>query len=63
MLDYNSDSDLQLGDILVVKDHVEIYAGDGNVFSCGDQVYLSDIINGKSVKMNPGGNVKIIRFK
>lgn len=59
MIDYNSDDDLKSGDILVSKSHVEIYSGDGKVFSCGDNPPMKELESNKTISP---GNSKIIRI-
>ena len=63
MLEYNSDSDLQKGDILVTTQHVEIYSGNGKVFSCGDNPPMQSLEWNKSSSMVPGNGCRIIRIK
>lgn len=61
MLDYNSDSDLQKGDILVSPKHIEIYTGNGKVFSCGDNASMRELEWHKTIYAGQGN--KIIRIK
>lgn len=60
-MDYNSDSDLQKGDILVSLDHIEIYTENGKVFSCGSNKSMRELEVNKSI--NAGQGNKIIRVK
>lgn len=61
MIDYNSDSQLQKGDILVSPLHVEIYTENGKVFSCGDNAPMRELEWHKTIYAGQGN--KIIRIK
>ena len=51
------------GDILVTTQHVEIYSGNGKVFSCGDNPPMQSLEWNKSSSMVPGNGCRIIRIK
>ncbi|MBP3502088.1 MAG: hypothetical protein J6K42_01195 [Clostridia bacterium] len=61
MIDFVSQADLRKGDILVSTGHIEIYVGNGQVFSCGSINSMKELESSRSIE--PNNNTKIIRIK